>query len=327
MILPQVAMRFTKAQNPDIFDSIVANGKERLFANGVTPELKAKFFEYLEEVLQLQETALMERFRIIAEQKPGAGPFMYENGTIVDGDKCSETVFNAVKHNTMAFGYIGCAEMCQILFGENHVHNAEAYDFALKVVTRIHDYAAEATKRRHLNFSCYATPAEGLCHTALKALQRQYGKIEGIFDRDYLTNSHHVPVWEQVSIMEKLRLEAPFTKLATGGCITYIEVDSTFISNLDAVEKIIDYAFQVLNIPYLAFNFPIDTCLKCGFTGEFNDGMCPECGSNDIESLRRVTGYLNKDYRKFNKGKRSEVLDRVRHVDYTDVANEISTEE
>jgi ribonucleoside-triphosphate reductase len=163
-----------------------------------------------------------------------------------------------------------------------------------------------------LNFSCYATPAEGLCHTAAKALRKQYGKIPGVTDKEFLTNSHHVPVWQEVSIFKKLEIEAPFCKYPTGGCITYVELDSTFIKNTKAIEQIIDYAFKELDIPYLAFNFPIDSCLSCGYQGEFN-AECPECGSTNIQQLRRVTGYLTTDYRNFNQGKQSEVEHRIKH--------------
>jgi ribonucleoside-triphosphate reductase len=149
----------------------------------------------------------------------------------------------------------------------------------------------------------------------LKALRKQYGIIPKITDRDYITNSHHVPVWEEVGIFEKLEIEAPFCKYPTGGCITYVELDATFVTNTKAIEQIIDYAFDTLDIPYLAFNFPIDTCLDCGYSAEFND-RCPECGSTNIEQLRRVTGYLTTDYRKFNEGKRAETVERVKHSRY-----------
>jgi len=160
--------------------------------------------------------------------------------------------------------------------------------------------------------------AENLVHTAMRNLQSQYGKIKGVTDREYLTNSFHVPVWEKVSIYEKLQKEAPFTKLCTGGTITYIECDSTLMNNPKAVEDIIDYAMQELDIPYLAFNFPIDTCNDCGYTSEF-DAECPECGSENITQLRRVTGYLSSDYRRFNDGKQAEVKDRVKHSTYTNL--------
>lgn len=275
------------------------------------------FWKAFEDTLKLTEKGLLERFAIMAKQSPKAAPFMYTNHTIQDSRNCTNNVYNALKHNTLAIGYIGIAEMCQALFGENHVHNPKVHEFALSVVKRISDFAKEASDRNDLNFSCYASPAENLAHTALKALRKQYGIIPDVTSHEYLTNSHHVPVWEKVSIMDKLKCEAPFCKYPTGGCITYVELDSTFVKNTKAVEDIIDYAFKELDIPYLAFNFPIDTCLDCGYQGEFND-HCPECGSKNIEQLRRVTGYLTTDYHNFNDGKQAEVLERVKHCKYED---------
>lgn len=280
------------------------------------PDLEG-FLRAFEETLELCEQTLLERFQIMCSKTADAAPFMYGNGTIKDGDKCKESVYEALKHNTLAIGYIGVAEMCQALFGENHVHNKEIRDFAVSVVRRINEFAKEASERNDLNFSCYASPAESLCRTAVMALRQQYGVIEDVTSRDYLTNSHHVPVWEKVSVYDKLAVEAPFCKYPTGGCITYVELDSTFVKNIDAVEDIIDYAFEELDIPYLAFNFPIDSCLDCGYQGEFNDA-CPECGSKNIQQLRRVTGYLSTDYRNFNDGKQAEVKERVKHSAYTE---------
>ena len=279
--------------------------------NRTEPDLDG-FWNAFEDTLKLTEKGLLERFAIMAQQKPTAAPFMYQNNTIQDARKCKDNVYEALKHNTLAIGYIGVAEMCQALFGENHVHSKKAHDFALSVVKRIYDYAIEASERNGLNFSCYATPAESLCRTALTSLRKQYGIIEGVTSHEYLTNSHHVPVWEKVSIFEKLECEAPFCKYPTGGNITYVELDSMFVKNTKAVESIIDYAFKVLDIPYLAFNFPIDNCLDCGYQGEFND-CCPECGSKNIQQLRRVTGYLTTDWHNFNDGKQAEVQERVKH--------------
>lgn len=273
------------------------------------------FWNAFEETLKLTERGLLERFEIMVKQSPKSAPFMYQNNTIQDAKNCENDVFNALKHNTLAIGYLGIAEMCQALFGENHVHNKKVHDFALSVVKRINEFAAEASERNNLNFSCYATPAEGLCRTALESLRKQYGIIENVTSHEFLTNSHHVPVWEKVSIYEKLQCEAPFCKYPTGGNITYIELDSTFVKNTKAVEDIIDYAFKTLDIPYLAFNFPIDSCLDCGYQGEFND-KCPQCGSTNIQQLRRVTGYLSTDYRNFNDGKKAEVNERVKHSLY-----------
>lgn len=285
------------------------------------PDLEL-FNQKFEELLKLTEKALLERYEIMKSQSPLSGPFMYMNGTIKDADKCVDTVENSLKHNSLAFGFIGIAETCQALFGKNHASGDEkVYNFALNLVKRIYEFAQQASERNDLNFVCYATPAESLCRTALIKLRHDFGVVPGITDREYITNSFHVPVWEKVSIYDKLRIEAPFTKFATGGTITYIELDSTFMQNIDAVEEIIDYAFDVLDIPYLAFNFPIDTCKECGYSGEFNN-CCPQCGSHNIEQLRRVTGYLTTDYSHFNAGKYAEVGDRVKHSAYTNFTEE-----
>lgn len=271
------------------------------------------FWKAFEDTLLLAEKGLIERFDIMKRQPPNAAPFMYNNNTIKDARNCDKDVYNSLKHNSLAIGYIGIAEMCQALFGKNHAEDSQVLDFALSVVKRINEFASEASERNNLNFSCYATPAEGLCRTSLSSLRKQYGIIENVTSHEYLTNSHHVPVWEKISIYDKLRIESPFCKYPTGGCITYVELESTFVQNLKAVESIIDYAFKELDIPYLAFNFPIDSCLECGYQGEFND-ECPECGSKNIQQLRRVTGYLSMDYRNFNDGKKAEVGERVKHI-------------
>lgn len=274
------------------------------------------FWKAFESTLLICEKGLLERYEIIKSQSPKSAPFMYQNNTVQGARECIDTVENAVKHNTLAVGYIGIAEMCQALFGKNHAQDEQVREFALSVVKRINEFAAEASERNNLNFSCYATPAEGLCRTALMSLRKQYGIIENVTSREYLTNSHHVPVWEKVSIYDKLRIEAPFCKYPTGGCITYIELSSTFVKNTKAVEDIIDYAFNELDIPYLAANFPIDSCLDCGYQDEFND-ECPHCSSENIQQLRRVTGYLTSDFRNFNDGKKAETKDRIKHSDYT----------
>ena len=274
------------------------------------------FWNAFEDLLKLCEQGLLERFDIMVNQAASAAPFMYQNGTMKDAQTCKESVYNALRHGTLAMGYLGIAETMTALFGKNHAEDDKVHQFALKIVQRINEYAKEATVRNGLNFSCYATPAEGLCHTAAKSLRAQYGVIKNVTDKEFITNSHHVPVWMEIGIFEKLKIEAPFCKYPTGGCITYVELDSTFVKNQKAIEQIIDYAFKELDIPYLAFNFPIDSCLDCGFQGEFNN-TCPECGSSNIQQLRRVTGYLTTDYRNFNKGKQSEVEHRIKHSLHT----------
>ena len=274
------------------------------------------FWSAFEDLLMLCEQGLLERFDIMVNQPPESAPFMYQNGTMMDAQKCKMSNYEALRHGTLAMGYIGIAETCQALFGKNHAEDEEVHAFALKIVKRINEYAKEASERHDLNFSCYATPAEGLCHTALKSLRKQYGIIPKVTDKEFLTNSHHVPVWQEISIFKKLEIEAPFCKYPTGGCITYVELDSTFVKNTKAIEQIIDYAFKTLDIPYLAFNFPIDSCLSCGHQGEFNDA-CPECGSTNIQQLRRVTGYLTTDYRNFNQGKQQETEYRIKHSQFS----------
>ena len=146
-------------------------------------------------------------------------------------------------------------------------------------------------------------------------LQKEYGKIPGVCDREYITNSHHIPVFEEVSIRDKIDIESRFTAFPTGGCITYVELESAVMNNPNAVESIIDYAMEH-DIPYQAINFPIDNCADCGYGGEI-DNNCPKCNSTSIKRLRRVTGYLTSDFHKFNKGKIAECNDRVKHSKYS----------
>lgn len=273
------------------------------------------FWEELEHNLKLSETALLDRYEWICSQKSKSGFFTHNNGLMknllgrhLDGE---EDVRESMKHGTLALGYIGIAECMYAMFGETHAHNKDVYNFALKIVQRINSFAKECVERNHLNFSCYATPAEGSCFTLRNKLVEKYGIIKGVTDRKYITNSHHIPVYEKVSIKEKIDLEAPFSKLATGGYILYVELESSFMNNISAVEKIIDYAMSK-DVYYFALNFPIDTCMNCGYSSEIKDN-CPKCGSENIERLRRVTGYLTTDYSKFNDGKIAEVEDRVKH--------------
>lgn len=272
------------------------------------------FFKELDHVLDLTEKELVDRFNYICSQNIRSGFFMYNNGTIAGSDKVLETgkIFEAMKHGTNAFGYIGIANACYAMFGKYQNQSKEALDFAIKVVETIKKRAAECTEKYHLNFGVYATPAESTCKTLAYKLQKEYGKIKGVCDRSYLTNSHHVPVFVHSTIRDKVECEANFAWMASSGCITYTELESGVIKNPKAVEKIIDMVMADNRIPYFAINFPIDTCNACGYSGEILD-KCPVCGSDDITRLRRVTGYLTQDYRRFNKGKFDECNDRVKH--------------
>lgn len=273
------------------------------------------FWKDLNNMLKLSEKALINRYEWICSQKAKSGYFMHKNGimknTIGRRLNNEEEVRESMKHNTLAIGYIGIAETMVAMFGETHANNKEVYEFAYQIVETIYNFTKEMTKKHHLNFSCYATPAESSCMTLRNKLADKYGIIKGVTDREYITNSHHIPVYEKISIMDKIDLEAPFSKLATGGNIMYVELESSVSNNIKAIEKIIDYAISK-DICYFALNFPIDTCINCGYSDEINN-CCPKCGSNNIERLRRVTGYLTTDYHNFNKGKISEVNDRFKH--------------
>lgn len=155
--------------------------------------------------------------------------------------------------------------------------------------------------------------AENLCYKALKQFKNKYGVIENVSDKEFFTNSIHVPVWKEMSPFEKIDIESQLTGYSSAGCITYIELDSGIKNNLEALEQIVNYAMDK-DIPYFAVNVPNDTCLECGYTGEFSN-ECPVCGSKNIQQLRRVTGYLTGNYKTaFNKGKQSETEDRVKHI-------------
>lgn len=275
------------------------------------------FWEEFKEVLKLTETALVDRFYYICKQSVKAAAFMYKNGTIADSEQANiKGIYEAMRHGTNAFGFIGVAEMCKALFGIDHSYgNKEVDDFAESVVKYISDYAKECSEKHDLNFSCYSSPAESLCKTYSEALNKEFGNIKDITDRGYLTNSFHVPVWRKVSIYDKLRIESKYCRYSLGGCITYIELEAKVMNNPQAIEDIINYAMD-LDIPYLAFNFPIDTCKKCGYSGEIENN-CPKCSSTLISRLRRVTGYLSSSMEQFNEGKIKEVLDRQKHSKYT----------
>lgn len=272
------------------------------------------FFKDLNHMLDLATNELLDRYDYICSQSIKAGSFMYHNGTIADSDKALFFgVKESMKHGSQALGYIGLANACYAMYGKYFHQDKKVMEFAKKVIKTIYERAKANTEKYHLNFSVYSSPAESTCYTLASKLQKKFGKIKNVCDRDYLTNSCHVPVYENISIRDKIDAESNFTWMCTGGCITYTELNSGVINNPRAVEKIINYAMNNERIPYFAINFPIDTCNHCGFSGEIEE-HCPACGSDDIKRLRRVTGYITTDYRKFNRGKISETNDRVKHT-------------
>ena len=275
------------------------------------PSYEIAFMKLLDKKIHEAKDMLIERFEWICSQSPASAKFMYENG-LMAGYVPEEGIRSALKHGTLAVGQLGLAEALQILIGCDHT-TPEGMRLAKRIEQLFKDRCAEFKEEYKLNFGVYYTPAENLCYTALKKFREKYGVIKDVSDKDFFTNSMHVPVWKKMSPFDKIDIESQLTGYSSAGCITYVELDASVIHNLDALEQIVNYAMDK-DIPYFAINVPSDTCLDCGYQGEIND-TCPVCGSHNIQQLRRVTGYLTGNYTTaFNLGKQDEVHHRQRHV-------------
>ena len=267
------------------------------------------FMQLLDVKIHEAKDMLLERFEYICSQSASAAKFMYENGTMAGYD--GKDIRSALKHGTLALGQLGLAETLQILIGCDHT-TEKGMELAKRIEKLFKTRCAEFKEEYKLNFGVYFTPAENLCYTAMKKFQAKYGRIPNVSDRDFFTNSIHVPVWKEMSPFEKIDIESQLTGYSSAGCITYVELDSGIKNNIDALEIIVDYAMDK-DIPYFAVNVPNDTCMNCGYTDEIND-ECPMCGCTEIQRLRRVTGYLTGDYKSaFNLGKQQETQMRVKH--------------
>lgn len=269
-----------------------------------------KFLKLLDQKIHEAKDMLIERFNWICSQDPKTAPFMWKNHTMA-GYIPEEGIRSALKHGTLAIGQLGLAETLQLLVGCNHLQ-PKGMKLAKCIEKMFYDRCKEFKEQYKLNFGVYYTPAENLCYTAMKKFKSKYGVIPNVSDRDYFTNSIHVPVWEEVTPFVKIDTEAQLTGYSSAGCITYVELPSTTKHNIKALETIVDYAMNK-DIPYFAINVPNDACKDCGYTDEIGES-CPVCGSKNIRRLRRVTGYLTTDYHNFNPGKIAEVHDRVKHI-------------
>ena len=268
------------------------------------------FMNLLDKKIHEAKDMLLERFEWICSQSPDAAKFMYENGTMA-GYVPEEGVRSALKHGTIVIGQLGLAETLQILIGCDHTEE-RGMELAKRIEQLFKDRCAEFKAEYQLNFGVYYTPAENLCYTAMKKFKDKYGEIPNVSDREFFTNSMHVPVWKEMSPFEKIDIESQLTGYSSAGCITYVELDSTAKNNIEALETIVNYAMDK-DVPYFALNVPCDTCLKCGYTDEMGD-ECLVCGHKDVQHLRRVTGYLTGDYKTaFNLGKQQEVEMRWQH--------------
>ena len=274
-------------------------------------EIERRFMKLLDTKIHEAKDMLIERFEYICSQSPASAKFMYENG-LMAGYIPEEGIRSALKHGTLALGQLGLVETLQILIGCDHTE-PRGMELAKRIEQLFKDRCAEFKEEYRLNFGVYFTPAENLCHTAMKKFKEEYGEIPNVSDKDFFTNSMHVPVWKEMSPFDKIDIESQLTGYSSAGCITYVELESGVKNNLDALEVLVNYAMDK-DVPYFAINVPNDTCLSCGFTGEFND-RCPTCDSEEIQQLRRVTGYLTGNYKTaFNYGKQKETEDRVKHL-------------
>lgn len=300
IIMPTLAME-VKTKNVDLVDGGHADKQLDI----------EDFIKLLDQKIHEAKDMLIERFDWICSQSPDSAKFMYENG-LMEGYVPEEGIRSALKHGTLAIGQIGLAETLQILIGKDHTE-PEGMELAKRIESLFKQRCAEFKEQYKLNFGVYYSPAENLCYTSMQKFKDKYGVIPNVSDKDYFTNSMHVPVWKKLTPFEKIDIESMLTGYSSAGCITYVELDSSCKNNVEGLESLVNYAMDS-DIPYFAINVPNDQCMNCGYCDEMNE-ICPMCNSHDIKRLRRVTGYLTGDYKSaFNKGKQQETEMRVKHT-------------
>lgn len=276
------------------------------------------FYQELGDLMELVKDQLLERFELQCRKHVYNFPFLLGQGVWTDGDKLkpNDRIRKLLKHGTLTFGFIGLAECLKALIGKHQGESAEAQKLGLEIIGFMRDKADEYSKQYNLNFSLIATPAEGLAGRFVNIDKAIYGKIKGVTDREYYTNSFHVPVYYNISAAKKIEIEAPYHALTNGGHITYIELDGDTTENVEAFEKVVRLMKEA-GIGYGAINHPVDRDPVCGFNGVIND-KCPGCGREEgdvhFERIRRITGYLVGTVDRFNNGKRAEERDRVKHT-------------
>lgn len=272
-----------------------------------------KFFEILQNRLTLAKEALLHRYSILKNLKVKDLPFVAGQGLMRGSEDLmpDDSIEPILKQGTWAIGFIGLAETLYALIGSHNGETDEARNLGLKIIKFIREYTDKLVEETQLNWSCYATPAEGLSGKFIKKDKKIYGIIKGVTDKEYYTNSFHIPVNYNISIKDKIDIEAPYHKLCNAGHISYIELDDS--PSPEVIMEIINYAYKRTNISYIGINFHIRYCKECGTSIENNLNSCPKCNSKNIQGISRVTGYLSLDER-FGPGKYEERLDRRSHT-------------
>lgn len=271
------------------------------------------FYRLLNDVIDLVKRQLMHRYHVQAKLKVRDMPFVMGQGLYLDskGLKPDDTIEEAIKHGTLSVGFIGLAETLTSLLGVHHGQSEEAQALGQEIVAFMRQKIDEACEEFDLNFTLLATPAEGLSGRFVAMDRKEYGIIPGVTDKEYYTNSFHIPVGFSISAFEKIALEGPYHKYCNAGHISYVELPSPPIHNLEAVESIVRF-MKESDMGYASINFPVDFCTSCNLLGVIDQDTCPRCGSAFIRRVRRITGYLSTIDR-FNDSKLAELQDRVNH--------------
>lgn len=276
-----------------------------------------KFFDLLTDMLNKVMKQLLDRFDVQSRRVVRNFPFLMGEGVWIDSDTLGpeDEIGEVLKHGTLSIGFIGLAETLKSLTGKHHGESEEAQELGQFIVSYIRTFCDRKSKELSMNVTCLATPAESLSGRFVRMDKKRYGEIEGVTDRDYYTNSFHIPVYYPISIYDKIRLEAPYHAFTNAGHISYVEMDGDVSKNLEAFESVIRY-MKECGIGYGSINHPVDRDPICGYNGIIGD-TCPRCGRTEeegkFERIRRITGYLVGTLDRFNNAKRAEERDRVKH--------------
>ena len=271
-----------------------------------------RFWSILDNRLALAKESLLHRYEVLKKLKMKDLPFVVGEHLMLGSENLgpNDSIDPILKNGTWAIGFIGLAETLVALTGKHHGESEASRELGYQIIEHIRDFTDRITQETHMNWSCYATPAEGLSGKFIVQDRERFGVIPGVTDKDYYTNSFHVPVGYSISIIDKIQIEAPFHKMCNAGHISYIELDG--YPTGETIQKIIDYAYDHSNISYMGINFHLRYCKDCGETINEQSNACPQCGSRRIQGISRVTGYLSLDER-FGHGKSEERKDRLAH--------------